>query len=196
MGQLPEHEWADLGESWQKPHADMALFEEELRVRLRRQRLMTTVLKGAEPLSLGVVLGAAAWMSRTWRVEPGASPVLILLLLLPTCMVLGQRWRQRALDTDRGLEGIDRTILREERLLESLRLGSVMSYLALAAMIMMVLVHLYHHSLFISLEAVVSFSLMYLYVFGLQIALMIWGRRLSRRRRTWQAVRNALHPPE
>jgi hypothetical protein len=196
MSELPEQDWADLGGSWRNQDADMGLSEHALQARLRRQRLMTSLLTGGEALSLAVVLAIAVWMSRNWLAEPGASPILILFLLTPTGMVLWQRWRRRASEAVSGLEGIDAVIAREARLLESIRLGSVMSHLALAAMIMMVLAHIYHHSLVISSASVASIALMYLYVFGLQIGLIVWTLRLRRRHDRLEAVRNALHPPE
>lgn len=195
-----EQDWADLVRHWQGQHADIdkeiAFDEQDMLLRLRHQRVLKILLTAAEVAGLAVVLGIASWMSRLWLSEPGASPVLILLLLLPACIVLWQRWRQRVSPAARALEGIESAIEREERLLESARLSHVMSLLALAAMIMMVLVQLYHHTLVIRFASVLSFALMYLYVFGLQIALLLWTRRLRRRRAQLEAVRMALHPAE
>jgi hypothetical protein len=68
-----------------------------------------------------------------------------------------------------------------------------MSQLALAAMILM-LVDLYHHWRFVNIAAIVSFTLMYLYVFGLLIALIAWARRVRQQRKRLELVRRALQP--
>ena len=196
MSPSPQQDWADLSRHWQRQDADIGLSERDMLLRLRHQRLLTMLLTGAEVVNSGVVLGIAAWMSRIWLVEPGASPILIIFLMLPTCMVLWQRWRQRVSEAAGVLEGIESTLERGERLLEFIRLSSVMSLLALLAMIMMVLVHMYHHTLVINLESIVSFALMYIYVFGLQIALILWTRRLRRSRARLEAVRHAIQAAE
>lgn len=196
MSELQQDDWAKVGSRWQQQESGMALSEGELHRRLHRQRIITMLVTGAEVLSLAVVLAAAAWMSRLWLTEPGASPILILLLLLPACIVLWRRWRQRASEATRGLEDIDAVIAREERMLESVRLGSVLSQLALVAMIMVVLVHMYHHWPFLGIASLVSLALMFTYVFGLQIALAVWARRLRLQRSQLEVVRRALHPPE
>jgi hypothetical protein len=196
MKQTPDPDWVDLGRAWQEQEADIGLSAEELQARLWRQRIMTAVLMVGELLSLAVVLGVATWMSRLWLRTPGGSPILIIFLLLPTCVVLSLRWRQRAGQEAAGLEGIDATIQREERLLEFMRLGSAMSQLALAGFIMTVVVHLYHHSLVVSISigSIVSVTVLFLYVYGLQIALIVWGHRVRRRRKRLEAVRRALQP--
>jgi FtsH-binding integral membrane protein len=202
MKQPADPDWADLGSAWQEQEADLGLSVEDLQARLRRQRIWAAVLTVGEVLSLVVVLWMAAWMTRVWLtappVAPGLrpSPVLIILLLLPTLTVLWLRRRQRAGQEASALEGIDATMAREERLLQSMHLGSVMSQLALGGFIMTVLVHLYHHSLVVSMGtgSIVSVTVLFLYVYGLQIALIVWGRRVRRRRKRLEAVRRALQP--
>jgi hypothetical protein len=203
MKQPQDPDWADLGRTWQEQDADLGLSANELQVRLRRQRIVTTVLRVGEVLSLAVVVWMVARMSLIWLAElakppvvPGLrpSPILIIFLLVPTLIVLWLRRRQRAGQEASGLEGIDATILREERLLESMRLGSVMSQLALAGFIMTVVVQLYHHSLVVSIGSVIPVAFLFLYVFGLQIVLIVWGRRVRRRRERLEAVRRALQP--
>lgn len=196
MRQLPAEEWVSLGHAWQQQEADLELSEQELEARLRRRRVMVILASVIEVLSFGVVLGIAFWMSRYWLTEPGASPILIILLLLPTCIAVWLRRRQRAAQEASALQGPEAAIRHDEQMLESMRLGSVMSQLALAGLVLAAVVSLYHRSRGFSAASIASFVLMFLYVFGLQIVLIVWARRVRRRRNKLLAIRRALHPPE
>jgi hypothetical protein len=196
MSSRPDQDWAALGSAWRAQDADMELSEDELKARLHRQQVLLALAALAEALSLLLILGIAVWLSSYWLAEPGASPILVILLMVPTVAIVWQRRRRQAAPEPAGLQWIDATIEREERRLESIRLGSVMSQLALTGMIMMVLVHLYHHSLVFTPASIACFALMCLYVFGLQIVLIVWHLRVRGRRRRLEAIRRELQPLE
>jgi hypothetical protein len=197
MDQKPrDPEWAALCKAWQEQDEKLLLPEHELRSRLRRRRLLLAGLAMAEAASLALVLGSVAYMACAWITTPGASPILIVFVLLYAGVLLRLRLRHRAAIKKGVLEGVDASTEREERLLESMRLGAVMGMIALAGMIVAIVMSPGHYTTILSPAPLTVMAALSVYVFGLQVALLVWGAQVRRRRRKLEAIRRALQPPE
>ena len=191
----PDEEWGVLGRAWQEQDGRLALTEDELEARLRRRRMMLAVLGIAEAASLLLALAAVAYLSRAWLETPGASPIMIIWLLLCIGFLLWRRVRQRAAVDRSVLEGIDASTERDERLLESVRLGGVMGMIALGGLIIAAVMSPGRRGAVLTPAGMCVLGALSVYVFGLQIVLLVWGRRVLRRRRQREAIQRALHPP-
>jgi hypothetical protein len=197
MDQKPrDPDWAALGKAWQEQDERLVLPEHELRARLRRRGLFLAGLAVAEAASLALVLGSVAYMACAWLTTPGASPILIVFVLLYTGLLLRLGVRQRAAAQKSVLEGVDACTELEERLLESIRLGAVMGMIALGGMIVAIVMSPRHYTTILSPVPLAVMAVLSVYVFGLQIVLLVWGEKVRHRRRKREAIRRALHPPE
>jgi hypothetical protein len=195
VNQTSEQDWADLSSTWREQDAHLELSEHELRARLRRDRLIEALVHAAEWLSLAVALGVAVWMFHDW---PTRRPGLILIewLLLQAAVVLWMRRRRRSQRDLAVLDRIDASIEGDNRLLESVRLGGVMGLIALAAMIIAVAFSLQRHPVVVSVGTLTSLSILFVYVFAMQTALVVYGRRVRRRRMRLERMKRALRNPE
>jgi hypothetical protein len=195
MDPTREQDWADLGNTWQQQDVGLEFTEQELQARLQRQRIIEALLAVAEWLSFAVAVGLAAWTSRYWLTgRPGKA--LIVWLLLQAAVILWMRRRQRVKTEASVLDSLDASIERDDRLVESMRLGSLMGMLALAAMIVTVVMSVQRHSLLMSAASLASFTLLFIYVFAMQIALAVYARRVRRRRERLETIRRSLRALE
>ncbi len=195
MNPTRDEGWAELSSTWREQDVDLEFSEHELLARLRRHRLIETLVSVAEWLGLAIALGVAVWILRDW---PTRRPGLILIewLLLQAAVVLWMRRRQRSQLEASVLDRLDASIEREGRLVESMRLGSVMGLIALAAMIVAVAVSLQRQSVVTGAASLTLFILLFVYVFSVQIAIMVYSRRVRRRRKRLESIRRALRTME
>lgn len=195
MNQSNDPEWADLGNAWQEQHHQLEISEHELQARLRHQRVVEALLSVSEWLGLAVALGVTVWMSRYWLADRYGL-ILFVWLLVQAVVVLWMRRRRQSQAAPSVLDHLDASIERDDRLVESLRLGNLMGLIALAAAIVAVAVSLRRHSVVISVASLTPLALLFVYVFAVQIAILVYARRVRRRRKKFEAIRRALRALE
>ena len=195
MNQSNDPEWADLGNAWLEQHHQLEISEHELQARLRHQCVVEALLSVSEWLGLAVALGVTVWMSRYWLTDRYGL-ILFAWLLVQAVVVLWMRRGRQFQAAPSVLDHLDASIERDDRLVESLRLGNLMGLIALAAAIVAVAVSLRRHSVVVSVASLTPLALLFVYVFAVQIAILVYARRVRRRRKRFEAIRRALRALE
>jgi hypothetical protein len=187
-------DWSKLGMQWRQQAIELDFSEQDLHTRLRRQRTLLTLMTVAEALSLLITLGAVVWMTHHW-LTGRIGPILIGWLLLQGALVFWMRRRQPTSYDAGVLDRLDASIEHDSRIVESLRLGGLTGSVALAGMIVAVAVCLHNGSILASPASIAAFGLLFLYVFTVQVAIMVYARRVRRRREKLEAIRDSLKAP-
>lgn len=190
-----DDDWKSLAAAWKAAGEPVEVSEAALSQRLWRQRVVLGVQTSVEILSFVLAAIVALWI----RQQPTSHRLGALLLgwlVLQTGIALGLRLRRPATDTASVLDTLDTRIEQDARFLQSLRLGSVMSMLALAAMVLAIATTLLQHSPWWSPALLVAIGSLVLYVFATQAVLLLLTRRIRRRCERLENIRQALSAPE
>lgn len=188
-------DWKNLGAAWKAESEPVEVSETALTKRLWRRRVILGVQTSAEILSFILAAIVALWI----RLQPTSSRLGTLLLgwlLLQTAIILRLRIHRSTADTASVLDALDARIEQDTRFLQSLRLGSVMSMLALAALVLAIATTLFQRAPQWSPTLIVAIGLFALYVFAIQAAIVLWTRHIRRCRKKLENVRQALSAPE
>jgi len=190
-----DQDWTSLATRWRELGADLEISDQDLQARLRRQRLFVALGTCAEVVSLLSGVGIAIWMSRNGLIgRPGL--VLIGWLLLQAVVALWMRRRQATVYDESVLDRLDANIEHDRRIVESMRLANLMGSLALAAMILGLAFPLLRESKLPSATALVSGSLLLVYVFTVQSVIIAYARRVKQRRKFLEEIRVSLRSTE
>jgi len=195
MTSSDDRDWKHLEAAWRLAGESVEVSETALNKRLWRQRALLAVQTGVEMLSVVVTAIVALWM----RHQPTSHRLGTLLLgwlVLQAALVLGLRLAPQTPEPANVLGGLDASIERDARLVQTLRLGSVMSMLALAAIVLGAATTLLQHSPQWTPESIFVIGLLVLYVFSSQAVLLLWARRVRRRRQKLEDIRRALRAPD
>jgi len=188
----PEEEWGALGRAWQEQDGRLVLSEQALKARMHRWRIVLGLLGVAEALSLLLVFVALSFLSLRWLGTPGASPIMMVWLLLCVGCLIWRRVQHRAVAARTLLEGIDAGTELDERLLESVRLGGVMGMIALGGLIAAAVMRPDGLATVLTPANMTVLGALSVYVFGMQSVLLVWGRKVLRRRRQRESLLRAL----
>jgi hypothetical protein len=195
MTSSDDSDWKSLEAAWKAAGESAEVSETALSKRLWRQRVLLGVQTSVEILSFVVTTIVALWM-RQQPMSHRLGTLLLGWLVLQAGIVLGLRLRRQTTETASVLDGLDTRIERDARLVQSLGLGSVMSMLALAAIVLATATTLLHHSPRWTPELIVAIGLLVLYVFSIQATILLWARRVRRRQKKLEGIRQALRDPE
>ncbi len=184
-------DWQDLEAAWQAAGEEISLSEGALRSQLRRRRALVAIQTALEIISVSAAVLVALWIRRH---SPGMHIGSLLLgwLVLQAVLVAWLRWREQVSDTSSVMEGIAASIERDERLVRSMRLGSLLSMLALSCVLLATAAGLFGGVLFHSPMLLAVLAPLLLYVFAVQVAILVWTRRVRRRRNRLEDIRRAL----
>ena len=195
MTSSDESDWKRLKAAWKGAGESVEISEAALSQRLWRQRALLGVQTAVEILSFVLAATVALWM-RQQPMSHRLGTLLLGWLVLQASVVLRLRLRRPATETASVLDGLDAKIEREARFVQSLRLGSVMSMLALAAIVLAAATTFLQRSPRWSPALIVALGLLVLYVFATQAVILLWGRRIRRYRKRLENIRQALSAPE
>jgi membrane protein YdbS with pleckstrin-like domain len=188
---MDNEDWAALGTKWRTLEADLELSESELQRRLRRQRTLVALMGVAEAVSLAIALGVAVWMMQ-YAAIGRFGPALIVWLLLQAAGAFWMRRRQPTTYDTSVLERLDASIEHDSRIVESLRLGSLMGSIALAAMTVAVAFSLRNGLILASPPALACCAFLFIYVFAIQVVIIVYARQVQRRRKRLENIRRSL----
>ena len=195
MSETHEPDWKDLEDAWKSQSTDVDFSEEKLQSRLRGQRVALAFQTVAEVTGFVLTVLLAVWMIRH-SVASRFGEVLLVWLFPQAAIVLWLRRRERTWETDNVLDRLDASIERDDRVVMSMRLGSVMGMIALGSMIMAWCASVSRHVPATSPATLMGIALLAIYVFAAQIAILVYSRRVRRRRKRFEAIRRVLRAPE
>ncbi len=188
---IPGSDWKDLEAAWKATGEDIPLTDAALRTQLRRRRALVAIHITLEIASVATAAVVAFWIRRRSPTVPLGS-LLLGWLVLQAVMVSWLRWRAHVPDTTSVMEGIAASIERDEHLIRSLGLGSLLSMLALACVLLATAAGLFGGALFHSPGMLAALVPLLVYVFSVQAAILVWTRRVRRRRKRLEDIKRAL----
>jgi hypothetical protein len=195
MTERSEQDWKDLEYLWKSQTADLEFSAEGLQRRLRVQRTVLALQTAAEIAGFVLCTLLAIWMI-AHSVAGRFGTMLLVWLFLLAPIVLWLRRRGPTLETANVMNRLDENIERDERVVLSMRLGSVMSMSALAGMIMAVCWALFGKGAVLTPVTLAGITLVAIYVFAVQVTIMVSARRVSRHRKRLEEIRRVLRAPE
>jgi hypothetical protein len=195
MSESREQDWKDLEYLWKSQTTELDFSEQSLQQRLRAQRTVLSVQTVAEIAGFVLCVLLAIWM--IWHSISGHFGALLLAwLFVLTPIVLWLRRRGPTSETESVMNRLDANIEREDRVVLSMRLGTVMSMTVLGGMIMVVCASLLGRAPVMTPVTVTGVALVAIYVFTVQMVIMVSARRVSRHRKRLEEIRRALRAPD
>jgi hypothetical protein len=191
-----DSDWNELREAWKGVDQEAALSRDALLHKLRQRRALIAVQSTLELAGFVAALLVAFWARRH---SPAAHLGNLLLgwSALQGVFVLWLRWRERRSDTTSVLDGVEVSIERDEHLDRSMRLGNAVSMLALICVLLATAQALFGGMIRLTPALLTALVLLAVYVFGVQVLILLWTRRVRRRRQRFEDIKRALevsHP--